>query len=66
MEVNITLPILKNNKEVSTTFYYIIAISAGEANTSTIYTNGQEFTCTIASGELWNKIRENNASITRK
>lgn len=58
--MNITFEIIKEDKTVTpVTFYDITAIGPGsEIGTSTIYSNGMQFTCTLPMGELWNKLKK--------
>ena len=57
--MNITFEIIKEDKTITPiTFYDIKAIGQGsEIGTSTIYSNGMQFTCTLPIGELWNKLK---------
>ena len=57
--MNITFEIIKEDKTIiPVTFYDIKAIGQGsEIGTSTIYSNGMQFTCTLPIGELWNKLK---------
>lgn len=56
--MNITFDIIKDEKTIPITFFTINAISQGNTpNTSVIYSNGQEFTCTLSYGEIWNKVK---------
>jgi len=57
--MNITLEIIKEDKSIdSVTFYEIVALGKGPTEaTSTIYSNGMQFTCTLALSELWDKVK---------
>jgi hypothetical protein len=57
--MNVTFEVI-NSKGVkeNITFFTIDALGKGEeVGTSTIYSNGMQFTCTIPLGELWDKVK---------
>lgn len=67
--MNITFEIVyPDNSTRPTTFLTINALSPGEhPNTTSIYSNGQEFICTLSYGEVWEKIkRHQNEGSARK
>lgn len=67
--MNITFEIIKEDKTIDhVTFYTIAAIAKGPTETtSTIYSNGMQFTCTLTLSELWDKVKRiNDESATRK
>jgi hypothetical protein len=55
--MNITFDIIYPYNSVRpTTFLTINAISPGEhPDTTSIYSNGQEFICTLSYGKVWDK-----------
>ena len=67
--MNVTFEIIKEDKTIDTiTFYTIAAIAKGPTEkTSTIYSNGMQFTCTLTLSELWDKLKRiNDESTARK
>lgn len=67
--MNITFDIVYPYNSVRpTTFLTINAISPGEhPETTSIYSNGQEFICTLSYGEVWDKVKRHiDESAARK
>ena len=68
--MNVTFEIINSEgTKENITFFTIDALGKGkDVNTSTIYSNGMEFTCTMPLGELWDKVKriKDDESAARK
>lgn len=68
--MNVTFEVINSegNKE-NITFFTVDALGKGaDVGTSTIYSNGMKFTCTMPLGELWDKVKriKDDESAARK